>query len=505
MIVDELATFPQLIRSAASAFGDDDAITLSGDSIATETLSFAELERRSALLARGLLERGVGKGSRIGFIVGNGPQFALWLAAIARIGAIAIPISTLLKSAELVRVLRQSDVSGLIVQRQLLEKDYAQRLIDALPALARHDCAQLRLDELPFLRWIVSSGDDLPAAFHGEDWVKDAAELISEALLEAAESEVHASDQMVEIYTSGSMAAPKGVRHGHGPAMFRANYMRMMLKVQQGATVRATMPMFWVGGLMMTLLPAWVAGATVACTEGTWVDSRFAMGSVLAEDDQIVYPDGMVFWALGMTETLGPYSYGDVQRVPGYPLCAPIDHIAERYEVRVADEHDQPVAVGETGEIQVRGYALSSGLHKMHRSDYFTADGFYHTGDIGFVEGERIHFIGRSGDMIKTANSNVSPAEVEEELQRLPGVHSAYVVGIPDPERGQLVVAAIVPREGEVVDFEVIQSLLKERLSAYKVPRAYFLFAREDVPMLPSNKVARREIEQELERRYAAR
>ena len=170
--------------------------------------------------------------------------------------------------------------------------------------------------------------------------------------------------------------------------------------------------------------------------------------------------------------------------------------MAERYEVRIADpETNLPVADGEPGEIQVRGYALSPGLHKLDRDAYYTADGFYHTGDMGLQEGSRIHFVGRNGDMIKTAGSNVSPAEVEQEMQLLAGVHSAYVVGVPDDQRGELVVAAIVPREGAEVDTAAIEAELKKRLSSYKVPRAYFVIAREEVPMLPSNKVARRQIQ----------
>jgi len=74
-------------------------------------------------------------------------------------------------------------------------------------------------------------------------------------------------------------------------------------------------------------------------------------------------------------------------------------------------------------------------------------------------------------------------------------MHSAYVVGIPDSERGQLVVAAVVPREGAELDFGDMQQKLRQRLSSYKVPREYVAITREDVPMLPSNKVARRQIE----------
>jgi acyl-coenzyme A synthetase/AMP-(fatty) acid ligase len=220
------------------------------------------------------------------------------------------------------------------------------------------------------------------------------------------------------------------------------------------------------------------------------------MGSVLADEDLKLISQVEIYWALGMTETFGPYSWGDELRVPGYPLCAPLDHIAERFEVRVWDEdRRQEVPEGGIGEIQVRGYGLSPGLHKIERAGYFEPDGFYKTGDMGLVEEARILFVGRNGDMIKTASANVSPAEVEMELQQLEGVHSAYVVGLPDKERGQLVVAAVVPRDGVELDFLAIEQQLRQQLSSYKVPRAYVAITRDEVPMLHSNKVARRQVE----------
>lgn len=488
------STFPQFVRATAAAYGDDLAIALKGETVADESLTFSELERKSAALAKGMIARGVGKGTRVGFILGNGPSFALVLAAISRIGAIAIPISTLLKQNELVRVLRQSDVAGLIVQRRLLGHDYVDRLCDALPELRESDDPDLRLAKTPYLRWIVSTGDALPATIRDMSFLAGAADKVSEELLLEIESEVHPTDQMIEIYTSGSMALPKGVKHNHGPVLHRTHYIRSMNRLDRGMELSAPLPMFWVGGLMMMLLPRWEIGAATICTEGTSTDSRLAMGSVLAAEDLKPNPDGTVIWALGMTETLGPYSYADSQRVPGYPLCPPLDHIVDCFDVRVAVD-GKPVPAGEPGEIQVRGYALTPGLHKVEQSEYFEPDGFYRTGDIGIVDGSRINFVGRDGDMIKSADSNVSPAEVEMEMQQLEGVHSAYVVGLPDRERGQLVVAAVVPRDGVDLDFDAIQMKLRQRLSSYKVPRAYVAITREEVPMLHSNKVARRHIE----------
>lgn len=495
----EAKTFPQLIRAAAAAYGDDPAIVLRNDDGPDETISFTQLDRQSALLARGLMARGVGKGTRVGFVCGNGPQFGLWLAAIARLGAIAIPISTLIKANELVRVLRQSDITGLVLQRSFMGYDYVERVCEALPEL--RDCGpDLRIARTPHLRWILSDGDGLPASVHGPAFLTDAAETLGEDLLLEAEAEVHTTDQMVEIYTSGSMALPKGVKHLHGPILFRSHYLRSMIGPVRGKQVNAMLPMFWIGGMMMYLMPNWEIGATTICGEKTLNNSRMAMGSVLAEEDlKALSNQPKPWWGLGMSETIGPYTYGDDFRAPGYPVCAPMDNIADGYEVRIADENNQPVADGEIGEMQVRGYCVTPALHKVERDGYWTDDGFYHTGDMCLVEqraeGRRIHFVGRNGDMIKTAGSNVSPAEVEMEMQSLEGVHSAYVVGLPDKERGQLLVAAVVARDGATLDFGAIEGELRQRLSSYKVPRAYVQIAREDVPLLHSNKVARRQIE----------
>jgi len=489
-------SFPRFVRAAAAAYGDGAAISLKGETIPDESLTFVELDQKSAQLARGLIARGVGKGTRVGFIYGNGPAFAVTLAAVSRIGAVAIPISTLLKSNELVRVLRQSDVSGLIIQRKLLGHDYVARLCEALPELESSEL-DLRLSKAPYLRWIISTGSSLPPSIHDMNHLTGAADTVSEQLLLEIESEVHSADQMLEIYTSGSMALPKGVKHSQGAVLSRTHYVRSMLEVERGMQVTVPLPMFWVGGMMMYLLPNWEIGATTVCSEGTSTNSRMAMGSVLAEEDMSRMPIVATKWALGMTETLGPYSYGDVLRVPGYPLCAPLDHIADQFEMRVWD-NGKTASDGETGEIQVRGYALTPALHKTDRSAHFEADGFYRTGDMGLVEGKRVHFVGRNGDMIKTAGSNVSPAEVEMEMQQLEGVHSAYVVGLPDKERGQLVAAAVVPRDGVEIDFDELQKKLRQRLSSYKVPRVYVAISREEVPMLPSNKVARRQIERML-------
>ena len=97
----------------------------------------------------------------------------------------------------------------------------------------------------------------------------------------------------------------------------------------------------------------------------------------------------------------------------------------------------------------MRGASLMQGLLKVERADTFDADGYYHTGDGGHFDAEgNLFFRGRLGELIKTGCANVTPREVELALEALPGVLSAFVVGLPDPDRGETVAAAIVPREG---------------------------------------------------------
>ena len=489
-------TMAQLLRMTAAAYGDDIAVVLRNEGEPDEAISFCDLERRSSELARGLISKGAGKGSRIGFIYGNGPDFTVLLAAICRIGAIAVPLSTLIKSNELLRVLRQSDIGMLIVQRSFLGHDYVERMCEAMPALRETEGGPLQIEAVPFLRAVHSAGDDLPPGIGRIDELTGAAAAIGEGLLASVESEVHPTDQMMEIYTSGSMALPKGVKHNHGPVLFRTHLLSPLLGPERGKESRAMLPMFWIGGLMMSLFPNLAVGAVTVCSDKTLNNNRLAIGSVMAEEDLKLMKGAPPYWGLGMTETLGPYAWSEEFRAPGYPVCAPMDNFTEGLDIRVANEADEAVTDGEIGEVQLRGYAFATGLHKMERSEHFTADGYYRTGDLVFVQGTRLLFAGRNGDMIKSASSNVSPAEVELELQEQEGVQNAYVVGIPDRERGQLVVAAVVPREGARLDFGAIEAELRRRLSSYKVPRAYETFAPEQIPMLASNKVARRQIEQ---------
>jgi acyl-CoA synthetase (AMP-forming)/AMP-acid ligase II len=147
---------------------------------------------------------------------------------------------------------------------------------------------------------------------------------------------------------------------------------------------------------------------------------------------------------------------------------------------------------GQEGEIQVRGQIVMNGIYKQERHEVFDPDGWYATGDRGwFDDAGHLHFTGRASTLIKTAGSNVSPAEVESVLDSMPEVLHSFVVALPHPVRGQVVGAAVVPAHGARLSVETIVAHARRNLSTFKVPTVIRLLAENDLPMLPTGKLDR--------------
>jgi acyl-CoA synthetase (AMP-forming)/AMP-acid ligase II len=144
------------------------------------------------------------------------------------------------------------------------------------------------------------------------------------------------------------------------------------------------------------------------------------------------------------------------------------------------------------------------GLYKVEREDAFDRDGFYHTGDGGHFDAEgRLYFKARLGELIKTAGANVAPREVEVLIETFPEVQSAFVVGVPDPVRGQNVAAALVLDAGRELSAAQCRERLRAELSAYKVPRHIFFCAKAELPFTDSGKIDKRRLAAQLASRIA--
>ena len=523
-------TVPVFIRSLAERFGDGEFMVL-GD----RRMTYAEAEAESARLARGLVASGVGKGTHVGLLMPNGPDWAVaWLAA-SRIGAVVVPINTFYQTRELGWVMRHADLHTLLTSARFLSHDYLARLEEAFPELAGQS-GELRVPSLPFLRQVRvwDAAETLPSwAADGPDGLAALAEDVDDGMLRAVEDCVAPSDPAVIIYSSGSTADPKGAVHGHGTIIRHSHNLNAFRDQGPDDKVYSPMPFFWVGGFVFALLGAMHEGACLLCEEffepGATLDylereratvvagwphyakamvehpsfkdrdlSSIRAGNLYPVLPKELQPKDVELRSnsLGMTETCGPHTMDRMDVDMPEKLRGSFGRAVPGVEHKVVDpETGETLPPGEFGEICVRGYSLMQGLYKVDREDTFDADGFYRTGDGGFFNPEGVLFFsGRLGDLIKTGGANVSPREVEVVLESAPGVKEAYVVGLPDPDRGQNVAAAVVPKGGAALDAEDLRAFVKSQLSAYKVPRQIAFFAHDDLPFTDSGKIDKRRL-----------
>jgi acyl-CoA synthetase (AMP-forming)/AMP-acid ligase II len=533
---DAPLTVPRWIRAQAGRFGDRTLAVLGG-----RRLRYAEAERESARLARGLLASGVGKGTRVGVLMPNGPDWVVaWLAA-ARIGALVVPVNTFYQARELGWILRHADVRTLLAAARFLSHDYVERLEKVAPALASQRAEALALRELPQLRAVWVWGE-----VASRDWARPAGILrergdghpdFDEGFLSAVEDTVSPADPLVIIYSSGSTADPKGAVHTHGSVLRHAASLNSYRELGPEDRIYSPMPFFWVGGFVFSLVSALDAGACLLCEEafepGRTLDllereratvvagwPHFAkalaehpsfasrdLRSIRAGNLYAVLPDAvrprdpeLRSNSLGMTETCGPHTLGRMDVELPERLRGSFGRAVPGVEHKVVDpETGETLPVGSEGEICVRGYSVMQGLYKREREEVFDREGFYRTGDAGRFDAEgHLFFRGRLGDLIKTGGANVTPREVEAVLESYDEVKEAYVVGLADADRGQVVAAAVVPQAGAAVGEAELRSRLKGDLSAYKVPRRVLVCAHDELPFTDSGKIDRRALAAKL-------
>ena len=160
--------------------------------------------------------------------------------------------------------------------------------------------------------------------------------------------------------------------------------------------------------------------------------------------------------------------------------------------IRIVDpQTGMPLPAGTVGEIRLKGYVMPGYYKDPEKSAAaFDAEGFFATGDLGMLDaGGRLYFRGRIKEMVKTGGINVAPIEVEETLMNHPCVSAAYVVGVPDPVRDEILAAVIVQRPGRAVTAAELERHCRAALAAYKVPHLYRFVAESDLPLTVTGKL----------------
>lgn len=493
-------TVPALLARACAEFGDHTYLVTP-----TDRLTYREAERRSAGIARWLLREGVGKGTRVGLFFPNGVDWVVWWLAASRIGALAVPLSTLYAPAEIAKVARLADVALLVAPGRVLSIDVTQRFEAARPELTTQHDGRLALTGAPYLRRIVFVDGPVPPWATGCD-----GEGVPAEVLTAAEGEVTAADLAVVIHTSGSTADPKGVVHTHGTLVRQTSTwptaIRAVTKSEGAVRILCAMPFFWVGGLLaatgalhepvtVLVLPRLDAESALDLIErerAAGVVGWPAFTQRLREHPS--FPDRDLSSAPMLRD--GPLDIAMVDVPDGYPVHRTMSETAGGFaytDICIADDDGAPVPDGEVGELLIRGIGVMAGYNKRERWETFDDNGWYHTGDRVYRKpgDPRLFYVGRTTDMIKAAGANVSPLEVQAVIEEFPGVAQCLVLGVDDPSRGEQVCAVVVPGAAGV-DVEELAVHTRAHLSAYKVPTRWVLASGEQIPILSSGKFDRK-------------
>ena len=492
-------TIDHLVRSRAARHGSKPMVIDPASRI-----SYRELDTTTKDLAAAFIEVGVGKGTRVGLIMPNGARWVQVAIALTRIGAVLVPLSTLLKAGELFAQLRTASVQFLVS----VEEFRGHRYLD--------DLRTVRQTELPALRqvWTV---DRLDNAIAGEP---------ARRIVDAMTDTVTAADPLVIMFTSGSSGAPKGVVHSHGNALAAVRSGLAARRITSDTRLYLPMPFFWVGGFGSGILSTLLAGATLVTEEVPrpettlrlleservtlfrgWPDQAESLArhaDTVGADLSALRPGsleallppeqraqtGARAALFGMTEAFGPYC--------GYPADTDMPRAAwgscgkpfPGTEIRIVDpDTGEPVPTETVGVMQIRGPHTLRGICRRGREDLFTADGFYPTGDLGHLNEDGFLFYhGRSDDMFKVSGATVYPSEVERALRAIDGVDNAVVTNVPGAV-GDRVGAAVV-RNNQALDAEQLRDRARTLLSAFKVPSVWLLLdSDDDVPHGATGKV----------------
>ena len=505
-----------------------------------ERVTYGALRDRADALARAFLALGVTRGDRVALLLPNRAEWLVTAFATAKVGAVAVAISTFSTPRELAWILDHARPVVVVTMEAFRGRSYLAPLHELCPELARSAPGTLRSERLPELRAVVSV-DERPQAgvYRLADLVARARE-VSTSAFDATRAAVTPTDICSILYTSGSTATPKGVTLAHGRLIENGFAIGERQHLTAADRLWLAVPLFWsfgsanalpaivTHGGTIVLQEAFEPGEALALLDGERCSVYYGMANmaraILEHPDRrrrelaamrtgltIGLPEDirMTMEAVGARELCNVYGATET-----YGNCAvtdahdPLDLRLTTQglplpgmEIRVVDPATgRGLAPGEVGEFRVRGHVTPGYYRDPGQNGVaFDADGSFATGDLGLLGDDgRVRFRGRLKEMIKTGGINVAPLEVEAVLMTHPAVKQAYVVGVPDRDRGEVAVAAVEVHEGATATVEALVAFCRQRLASYKVPARVVLRKGEDFPRTATGKVQKPRLREEL-------
>ncbi|WP_326621871.1 AMP-binding protein [Streptomyces decoyicus] len=499
-------------------------------------LSYAETDALSDGIAAHLVERGFRRGDRAAVMLQNTPHFVLALLGVWKAGGVVVPVNPMYKSAEMRHILDDAEVTAVIC---------ADRTWDGFLRATAAEAPSVRMALTAWERDLQTRDDrrvlrgERLGPQEGADDLLTVARSGGRIRVAPDDPELTADDLALISYTSGTSGTPKGATNTHGNITYNAERQRTGLGLPEGATYFALAPLFHITGMVCELAACVANSGTLALAyrfdAGVVLDAflehrpAYTVGPSTAYMALMAHPEvtrdhfasfrtmssGGAPLPPALVEKFrtdfGPYLHNGYGLTECTAPCAsvppgreaPVDKVSGTLAVgvpgpdtvvRIIDETGRDLPFGEQGEITVRGPQVVPGYwHRPDATAEAIPDGELHTGDIGFMDaGGWLYVVDRKKDMINASGFKVWPREVEDVLYSHPAVREAAVVGVPDAYRGESVKAYVSLRPGTAPDPAELAAYCKERLAAYKYPRAVEILA--ELPKTTSGKILRREL-----------
>ena len=486
------------------------------------TQSFGDVDGQAESLAAALANLGIERGDRVALVLPGRPEFVVTLFALAKLGAVAVPLNPHLTEPELRYMLRHSGAVCAVT----VERFRGVEFLEVFEAL---------LPLLPELRHLVTVGED---DLWYDDQIFQFEDLVSAGTGRDFDRSdpVGPDDLLALVYTSGTTGKPKGVELTHGNLIYSAGATAEAVGLEPGDRIIGVTALFHVfglgpgilgsvlGGAALILQEEVEAGATLDLIVRTGATVHYGVPTVFAAElreqkrnprDLSSLRTGLVAGApMGETlfreveETLCPHllaAYSLTETASTLAMTRGDDPAEKRRftvgrpiagtHIRVLESDGTELPVESLGELAVQGPGVMRGYYRQPRetAECFDTDGYFRTGDLGILDEDGyVHLVGRRKEVIIRGGSNVYPREVEDRLHAHPAVGEAAVVGVQDELLGEKVCACVVPVEGAIVTGEELQEWCRRTLADYKIPDVVQFM--DALPMTGTGKIRRVEL-----------